>query len=134
MAEETVVKEVLTQEMIQAGADLIRRLDEAQLEISTSLWLYMPDKNLWRLLIASPSVRKEGPKKVYQKIQTVLSKMPDDAPQILLQDISAVEDIHPLISSLKVSMRLGGGVSGRRLSRSTINGHFIEDAYIYRVA
>jgi hypothetical protein len=111
----------------------MRRLDEAQLEISASLWLYMPDKNLWRPLIASPSVRKEGPKKVYQKIQTALSKMSDDAPQVLLQDMSAVEDTHPLISSLKVSMCFGG-VSGRRLSRSTINGHFIEDAYIYRVA
>ncbi len=41
MAEETLVKEILTKEMIQAGADLIRRLDEAHLEVNASLWLYI---------------------------------------------------------------------------------------------
>ena len=44
MAEETVVKEMLTQEMIQAGAEITRRLDEAHLEVRASLWLYIPDK------------------------------------------------------------------------------------------
>ncbi len=73
MAEETVVKEMLTQEMIQAGAEITRRLDEAHLEVRASLWWYIPDKNLWRLIVASPAVRLDGPKKVYQKIQTILS-------------------------------------------------------------
>ena len=41
MAEETVVKEMLTQEMIQAGAEITRRLDEAHLEVRASLWWYI---------------------------------------------------------------------------------------------
>jgi hypothetical protein len=59
MAEETVVKEMLTQEMVQAGAELTRRLDKAHLEVCASFWLCMPDKNLWRLIVASPAVRQE---------------------------------------------------------------------------
>jgi len=55
MAEETMVKDILTKEMIQAGADLVRRLDEAHLEVNASLWLYIPDANLWRLVIAHTS-------------------------------------------------------------------------------
>ena len=101
MAEETVVKEVLTQEMVQAGAELTRRLDEAHLEVCASFWLYMPDKNLWRLIVASPAVRQDGPKKVYQQIQTILSKMSDQTWKIPLHDISVVEDGDPLIVSLR---------------------------------
>jgi hypothetical protein len=133
MAEETVVKEILTQEMIQAGAELTRRLDEAHLEVHASLWLYMPDKNLWRLIVASPAVRQDGPKKVYQQIQTILSKMSDQTWKIPLHDISVVEDNDPLIASLRTSMGTKDGISGRRFSRDTINGHFIEDAYIYKM-
>lgn len=133
MAEETVVKEMLTQEMIQAGTDLTRRLDEAHLDIRAALWLYMPDKNLWRFVVASPAVRQDGPKKVYQHIQTILSKMSDKTWKIPLHDISVVEDSDPLIALLRTSMSTEDGISGIRFSRNTINGHFIEDAYIYRM-
>jgi hypothetical protein len=133
MAEETVVKEMLTQEMVQAGAELTRRLDEAHLEVCASLWLYIPDKNLWRLIVASPAVRQDGPKKVYQQIQTILSKMSDKTWKIPLHDISVVEDTDPLITLLHTSMSTEDGISGIRLSRDTINGHFIEDGYIYKM-
>ena len=133
MAEETVVKEILTQEMIQAGADLTRRLDETHLDVRASLWLYIPDKNLWRFVVASPAVRQDGPKKVYQHIQTILSKMSDKTWKIPLHDISVVEDNDPLITLLCTSMSTEDGISGIRFSRDTINGHFIEDAYIYRM-
>jgi len=133
MAEETVVKEILTQEMIQAGADLTHRLDEAHLEIRASLWLYMPDKNLWRLIVASPAVRQDGPKKIYQQIQTILSKISDKTWKLPLYDISVVEDSDPLIASLRTSTGTKDGISGRRFSRDTVNGHFIEDAYIYKM-
>jgi hypothetical protein len=134
MAEETVVKEMLTQEMVQAGAELTRRLDEAHLEVRASFWLYMPDKNLWRLIVASPAVRQDGPKKVYQQIQAILSKMSDQTWKIPLHDISVVEDSDPLIVSLHTSIGTKDGMAGRRFSRDTVNGHFIEDAYIYKMA
>ena len=133
MAEETMVKEMLTKEMIQAGADLVRRLDEAHLEVKASLWLYIPDSNLWRLVIASPAVKDEGPKRVYQKIQSVLSQAPDDAYKVTLSDISVVENTDPLVTLLRTAVKTGMGISGLRFSRNTINGHFIEDAYLYRV-
>ena len=134
MVEETVVKEMLTQEMVQAGAELTHRLDEAHLEVCASFWLYMPDKNLWRLIVASPAVRQDGPKKVYQQIQTILSKMSDQTWKIPLHDISVVEDSDPLIVSLHTSIGTKDGMAGRRFSRDTVNGHFIEDAYIYKMA
>ena len=128
-----MVKEILTKEMIQAGADLVRRLDEAHLEVNASLWLYMPDANQWRLVIASPAVKNEGPKRVYQKIQSVLSQAPDDVDKVTLSDISVVENTDPLVTLLRNAVKTGKGISGLRFSKNTINGHFIEDAYLYRV-
>jgi hypothetical protein len=92
MAEEAMVKESLTKEMIQAGADLTRRLDDARLRVNASFWLYISDSNLWRLIIASPAVREAGPKKVYKKIQSVLPKTDKNELSILLKDISVIED------------------------------------------
>lgn len=133
MAEEVVVKEVLTKEMIEAGAELTRLLDQVPLVVSASLWLYIPESNIWRLIIVSPEVKTSGPKKVYQKIQPVLSQMLEEKPSIGLKDISVVEDNNPLIALLRLAIRTDDGISGIRFSRNTINGQFIEDAYIYRM-
>jgi hypothetical protein len=133
MAEEMVVKEILTKEMIESGAELTRLLDRAQLTVSASLWLYIPESNIWRLTIASPEVKTCGPKKVYQKIQSVLSQIPEEQPSVGLKDISVVENDNVLISLLRIAIRTGDGISGIRFSKNTINGQFIEDAYIYRM-
>lgn len=133
MAEEVVVKEVLTKEMIEAGAELTRLLDQTRLVVSASLWLYIPESNIWRLIIVSPEVETSGPRKVYQKIQPVLSQILEEKPSIGLKDISVVENGNPLIALLRMAIRTGDDISGIRFSKNTINGHFIEDAYIYRM-
>lgn len=58
MAEETVVKEILNNEMIEAGEGLTRQLDQARLGISASLWFYITESNVWRFIIASPEKLK----------------------------------------------------------------------------
>jgi len=133
MAEEVVVKEVLTKEMIEAGAELTRLLDQTPLVVSASLWLYIPESNIWRLIIVSPEVETSGPRKVYQKIQPVLSQILEEKPSIGLKDISVVENGNPLIALLRMAIRTGDDISGIRFSKNTISGHFIEDAYIYRM-
>jgi len=133
MVAETVVNDILTDAMTEAGAELTRLLDQAGLEVRASLWLYMPDGNVWRLVIASPEVETLGPKKVYEKIQSVLSQRPEKRPRLGLKDISVVEPAHPLVSLLAKAISTGDDVSGIRFSRNVIDGQFIEDAYIYRM-
>jgi len=133
MGEEAMVKEMLTRQMIEAGTKLIHFLDQANVAVTASLWLYKPESNIWRLIIASPEVEANGPKKVYQKIQTILFKTREKQPGVGLGDISVVKTDDPIISLLRVAIRTGGKISGIRFSKNTINGHFIEDAYIYRM-
>ena len=101
MAHETVVKETLTNEMKEAGAELIRRLDAAGFELNAGLWLYMEEPNAWRLMLASPIVTKDGPKKAYRKIQSVMSKNPEDRKVLSLANISAVEHDKPIVALLR---------------------------------
>lgn len=92
-----MVKDSLTQEMIDAGKELIKELDRTGLNVTTSLWLYLTDLNTYRLIVASPQVGKDGPLKVIKKIQTVLSKMAKKSTKYIpLEHISVVEDADSL--------------------------------------
>ncbi len=133
MVTEVVVKESLSSEMISAGAELTRLLDEAGFHVSASLWLYLSDANAWRFIVATPGVRDNGPKKAYEEIRSVLAKIPDNHAKIEFRDISAVDaDGDPLISLMRFVFKLSG-INGIRFTNNVINGVLIEDAYIYRI-
>ena len=133
MVTEMLVKESLSEQMICAGSDLIRRLDEAGLKVSGALWFYEPDSNDWRLIIVSPEVRAKGVKTVYKEVQAVVRSIPVEQSIISLKDISVVDPNDPLISTLKIAVQTGDAISGIRFSRNMINGTLIEDSYIYRL-
>ncbi len=133
MVDELVVKESLTNEMIDAGAELISRLDAAGFDLNAALWLYMEEPNAWRLILASLIVKKEGPNKAYKKIQSVMSKRPEERKVISLAQISAVRPDKPIVALLRKAVKTGNGISGVRFSRNAVDGQFIEDSYIYRM-
>jgi len=131
MAKEVVGTGTLTQEMITAGGTRLRTLDQATYVVRGALWLFLPEENGWRLLLALPEVRVLGPKALYKKLRSVINKLPE--PIIETKDITVLEDNAPLILLLKSAISTGPGISGIRFSRNTINGQYIEDAYIYRI-
>ena len=101
--------------------------------MNAGLWLYMEEPNAWRLVLASPYVTKKGPKKAYKKIQSVMSKKPEDRKVLSLAQISAVEHDKPIVALLRKAVKTGDGISGVRFTRNAVNGQFIEDSYIYRM-
>jgi hypothetical protein len=130
-----VVKEQLTGVMIDAGAELTAKLDESGLPITTALWFFVPDLNEWRLLFASPEVAARGPREVYEKIQRVVAELGEKASAVPLSIIGLMDADADLVRLLKVAVRTTGpGVSRIRFSKNVINGHFIDDALIYRAA
>jgi hypothetical protein len=130
MVEEMLVKETLTKEMKEAGDDLLHRLDDAHLHVSSMLWDYVPESNSWQLVIASPDVTEHGRMKIYKKIQDILSKMPA-AHAIPLRHIIVVGYTDPLVSSLRTAIQLPD-VSGVSFTATQIDGHYIDDTFIYR--
>jgi hypothetical protein len=134
MAENTVVKEQLTDEMIEAGAQLTQKLDELGLPVSVAMWFFLSDINEWRLLFASPQSSAEGPRAVYEKIAEARKALGSQAERVPLSAIGLIDTNHQLVQLLRIGLRTGPGVSKIRFSKNVIDGHFIDDALIYRSA
>ena len=134
MAEKVLVKEILTSEMIKAGAELVRYLDAEGIRVTSLLWWFESESKTWQLLVALPLLSDEGPNKTYEKIQNVLSNMAtEDQPTLELAHITAIKTDDPRISSLrKMYKTKSTQVSGVSVAASTIDGHYIDDAFIYR--
>lgn len=133
MVEKVVVGGSLSDEMKNAGRELVDRLDKSEFKISSVFWFYQRDSEVWRFMIASPEVKTKGPRHAYEQIQKIIRGMPAQKPRLNLQDISVIDSSHRLVSLLKSAITTGKDISGIRFSKNTISGEFIEDAYIYRL-
>lgn len=133
MAENTVVKDQLTEAMIDAGAEVTRKLDETGLRSSAALWLFLTENNEWRLFIALPEVSSQGPRQIYEHIRVILEDLGDRASAAPLSVIGLLDPDDALIRLLRIAIRTGPEINRIRFSKNAINGHFIEDALIYRV-
>ena len=125
-------KTVLVERDIQEGKDLIEALDETEFKVDASLWFYSSDSDEWRLLIASPFVEENGPRKSYGFIRSVLTQ-PSPPSGISLKNVSVLSPNNQLIQLLKTAISTGPGIAGIRFTRNVINNTLIEDAYIYRI-
>jgi hypothetical protein len=132
MAEEPLVKETLTDAMKRGGAELTRKLDEAKWPVVASFWYFVPEDNQWKLILASPKVVSDGPKNSYEAISRALSTLREYFGS--LEYISVVPPSHELVRTLASAIQTGRTISGIRFSKNTINGRFIDDAYLYRIA
>lgn len=130
MAEETLVKETLTEAMITAGAELTESLDRAKWPVVASLWLFDAETNQWRLLLASPAVDENGPRESYRRVYEALRQTNASVP---LESVSVVSSDDPIVRAFRSAYRTSAEVVGRRVFRSAIDGQFVDDAYIYRV-
>src|SRR5213079_3376918 len=112
MAEETLVKEVLTDRLIAAGADLTRQLVRSDWPVVGTLWLYEPEINEWRLLIVSPSVDSEGPLAAYRLVSAALQS---GQSRLSLDNISVVSPEDPRVRALASAYQTGFEIEGRRV-------------------
>jgi hypothetical protein len=133
MDKELVVREVLSEQMISVGAKLIERLDQAESKVQAALWLFLPEEKIWKLMIISPLVKTDGPRIFYKRILDANKKADESESIIALNDVGVADTSIPLFSLLRIAISTGSGIGGIRFSKNTINGVFIEDAYIYRI-
>ncbi len=115
-----------------AGRHLVEALDGADFPVSGALWLFNPEANDWRLLIVSPVVTGNNLSRAFTQLHQIAQTLPEYP--ILLSSVSLVQSEDPLIVQLRKALRTGEkDISGIRFSRNTIDGTYIEDAYIYRL-
>ena len=131
MAKEILVTELLSEQMISAGAKLIDKLDNFSCRVKAAFWMFLPEEKTWKFILASPLVKEEGPRKYYKRIIDANKEVEGNV--ISLNDISVSDVDNQLIQLLKFAISTGDSISSIRFSKNTINGVFIDDAHIYRM-
>jgi len=138
MGEETVVKEPLTEQMIAAGREVVKKLQAEKFDAVSTFWLFTTEFGRWYFVIAWPKVEKEGPRKVYARIRKVLAKIPVGDGEISLFNVKAVPSNYPLVKPLRKLVRPASRIrpksTGFRFTRKPVDDGYIEDAYVYRAA
>lgn len=121
----------LTQDMIVAGENLTRQLLRLKFEMTATTWFYLREPNIWRFVVATGKLRRNGPKSVYKEIQRIIARMPKDRPRVALQDVmiidvsdSFVKELHGLLGSLE-------GLRDIRITNLTVNNLRIDDLHLY---
>ena len=127
-----MVKDALTSDMIDAGRALIEKLTKQDLQLSAALWFYFAEQNIWKLILASQIVKAQGPREMYKKVQSAIHAADDELSDLELSDIAVVSPDEMIITQFKPAIRMGG-IGGIRFSNNTINGHVIEDAFLYKM-
>jgi hypothetical protein len=124
---------MLTSAMVDAGAELTRKLDQIGVPITAALWLFEAELNEWRLVFASPEVTTLGSRDVYDKVRQAIDQLQERAAPVPLSLVTLMDANADLILRLRKALGTGSGISRIRFSKNVIDGHFIDDALIYRV-
>ena len=138
-----MVKEQLDSGTIAAGDTLTSLLRKTNFGLVCSLWMFSQVSNDWSLFLASPRVGTKGPLQGYKIIHEVLAADRPTAEQLEPFTINVVRPNIPLVRAIRslgdfAAQDLPPGPSvhiamPKRLRTVSIDGVFIEDAYIYFV-
>jgi len=129
-----MVETNLTKELIDAGATLVQKLDERGLAPDAAFWLFTPEDQRWKLLLADVKLAKKGPKAGYSIVQKVLEEYPKELADLTLNDLVLERPDAPIVELIRKAVHTGPRVTGIRFKNNVIDGTLIDDAYIYRAA
>jgi len=132
MAEEILVKEVLSSEEIEAGKELLGRLDAAKLEVIAAYWIFDPEVGVWRLEFVSPLVKSKGPLWFYAKIDNLLDAEPKLSPRLDFSVINIQGPNYSFYKELVSAVKSRKDLSEVRLNRILVAGQLV-DLYVYRL-
>lgn len=134
MAEEILVKEDLSAEMVRGGAELLAQLDQGDWPVIGAFWNFEAQYNRWRLMIVSPRVDAEGPLKAYQTVGAALDKLQRPVSDRMLWNITVISPRDPIVAGLEKTASILGSIEGRRFKQQVMGRAYIDDVYVYRVA
>ena len=117
----------MTERMLKSGEQLLRLLRKRRFPFRAALWIYLSEAEEWRLFLAVPRARAQGPKKLYTRLQGVLAQESDLLP---LSALAIVDARDPLMYAVGPGIEVGDAV-GHQFSSGIINGRYFENAYVY---
>jgi len=100
--------------------------------LKAALWVYGSDAERWRFVICPTQGRKDSTT-FYRDFAKAINAAGAQASLLGLDRVDIVEDTSPLVSQLGKTIRVQGG-GPVRFTNNVINGVFLEDALILKLA
>ncbi len=117
---------------VERGAQILRILDDAGLNVKIALWSYLPEYEEWRLVLASRKFDNVGQFDAYGLLHTALEQAGltlEQTPSVMILNMN-----NPFIKTLRRIFGKSKSVVGMRLGGQTIGDRYIEDGYVYRIS
>lgn len=136
MAGEILVRASLNDQMLEAGTKLLQDIKDADFEVIAAFWLFFAEAGEWRLVLVSPRVDRDGPRKLYAELSERLYNGKEKIYGIDIINVTFMSPNDKIVGALaganwSYKRSLGYGLSGQRLYDIYLNGTYIEDIYLY---
>ena len=120
---------------MEAGLNLIRALDAADFGVAAAFWLYNSDFDKWRMIIGYSGPKEDLEKKGLEAA-VISAEWRNANPSLPILDLIRVRVTSAddkLISGLKPMIKVDG-LQEVRFSHRLVDGVYVEDAIIHRMA
>jgi hypothetical protein len=124
---------LVKQEAWDSGQRLISRLEIGGMRIKSAFWMYQPEQERWRLVLATTGANVDL-RAEYRLVSAALAEERSQSSTNLTS--SDIEIVKPRDRTVTL-LREGVGAPASPMTewrRSTVRGNIIEDALIYRLA
>lgn len=115
---------------IEASQRLLALLDRGPLRPRAAVWVYGSDTGRWKLWIV-PDAQFSDKHAFYRRMADALAEL--DEPDLAISDVSFTAADHPAIRGLSRILRVEG-VSNVRFTSNMLNGYYLPDAIVIRIA
>ncbi len=123
--------EALVDSRVEAGEQLIKQLDKRNFGIVAAFWLFYPEVDRWRLVIA-PKVEMQHVIESYLAVVRAMRELKIPPEVLASDDVNLIQPYDPLLRG--IAMFRIEGLSRVRLKSNWLNGVYLEDALVYRNA
>lgn len=114
-----------------SGLELLNALDRSDLSISVALWLFSPEHEDWRFVLASRRLDEAQASEAYGLVHDALATAGvslERTPALLILKMS-----DPFIRALRRIFAKTKIVEGMRLGGQLIGDRFVSDTLVYRI-
>jgi hypothetical protein len=123
----------LVERDIEAGLELVRLLDERGFPVTGAAWIYFADFEEWKLVIRTPKAATDLTNAFLELAKAMDAAKPGFRSQFDLARVKLVPPADRMLAAMGSAVR-AEGLNKIRFSSNVINGIFIDDALIYRLA
>jgi hypothetical protein len=117
---------------VEAGRELLNLLDGSGFPVTAAAWIYFPDIEEWKLLIRTPRAA-ENLIEALHELASVMDQHGDLRQRLSLSRIKLVPPTDRMLQAIGKTMNVTGS-DAIRVNKNVVDGMYIDDALIYRLA